>query len=224
MDSAPVPAPSWAETDDATLGAYDGSLAEEMGDQRGSQGSQMAESPFAETTNAAPGSDNKDMDMAAGASSGDQSLYRAKSAANDFEMRLFSNKEVYRRDEAIMIWASLEYMGADDSVTVWGSGDAHIVFAIYGDDGLFVGGALNGVRKEAKLKKGEVYTYYYDKGNIDTFAPDDNREYWEAFFSERDLYLPAGDYTIVAAAAFSLSEDLASIPNRLRCELEIRVE
>jgi hypothetical protein len=222
MDNAPVPAPSFADSGDAAMGEYDGELAAETKNDRELQmGEQMAGSPSAGAADGITG--GADGDMAANASNSGQAIYRAKSAASDFEMRLFTNKEVYRSDEAVMIWASLEYTGADDNVAIWSSG-GYIVFSIYDDEGFYVGGILNGPRKETKLKKGEVYSYSYDKGNLDTFAPEDDRDYWEAFFSERDLYLPAGEYTVVAAAAFSLSEDMASIPSGLRCEMRIRVE
>jgi hypothetical protein len=86
-----------------------------------------------------------------------------------------------------------------------------------------VEGLVNEVRKETRLKRGETYSFSYAKsGGYDANAAD--ADYWEAFYSERDLYLPPGEYSIVLNGAFSLSEDVANSPSGLRCELRITVE
>jgi hypothetical protein len=147
--------------------------------------------------------------------------HSAYDAAGGFEMRLFTNKEVYRRDEAIMIWASLEYVGADRSVTIW-SADPYMVFSITDGADFQVNGGVHEIWKETRLQKGETYSFSYTKsGSWDANAAD--ADYWEAFYSERDLILPPGEYTIAVDGAFSLGE-AGNRPSGLRCEMRIWVE
>ena len=48
---------------------------------------------------------------------------------NDFTLKLYTDNSVYSTDEAIKIWATLEYVGDENSITIW-HGDPYIVFSI----------------------------------------------------------------------------------------------
>ena len=53
----------------------------------------------------------------------------AETTENDFTLKLYTDNSVYSTDEAIKIWATLEYVGNENSVTIW-HGDPYIVFSI----------------------------------------------------------------------------------------------
>jgi hypothetical protein len=74
-----------------------------------------------------------------------------------FELKLYLDKSTYTHDEAIDCYATLEYIGADDSITVY-SGDTLVGFIIV-DDTYFNEGAggyiINDVRMMTNSKKGK---------------------------------------------------------------------
>jgi hypothetical protein len=216
--NAPDPAPLPEESGGSYVGEYDETAKAE-------QGFELAESPAAAMTDAQnqgsqAGDGNRDM-MTNASSGAAEYAHSAYDAAGGFEMRLFTNKEVYRRDEAIMIWASLEYVGADESVTIW-SADPYMVFSISDGADFQIVGLVNEIWKTTKLKRGETYSYSYFKSGAHNESAAD-ADYWEAFYNERDLILPPGEYTVTVAGSFSLSED-GNSPSGLWCEAKIRVE
>ena len=143
-------------------------------------------------------------------------------SANDFEMRLFSDKQFYKTTDTISIWATLEYIGNNDAITIW-SGDPFMVFSITDGKDFNVHGFIHTVLMQTILTKGEVYHFDYQKsGGWAADAPD--ASFWENFYAEKDLLLPPGEYTIILRGAFSLTENIVESPSGLLCELKIRVE
>ena len=142
--------------------------------------------------------------------------------ANDFVLKLFADKENYTTNEAIQIWATLEYVGEKDSVTIW-HGLPYIVFSITDGADFNVDGMVLTVLTSTELNKGEVYEFDYVKSG--GFSADDpNAEFWEKFYQEEDLKLPAGTYTVTVRGAFSRSEDVVNDDRGLSCRLQIRVD
>jgi len=145
---------------------------------------------------------------------------RITHSTDEFELTLFSDKKVYKTTDAIQIWATLEYIGDKDFVTVW-SGYPHIIFNITDGKDFNSGGWVWDVLIETVLEKDESYHYGYQKsGGFDADAPD--ASFWESFYQERNLYLPEGEYTISVHGAFS-SVEPNGIRSGLLCELKIVV-
>jgi len=135
---------------------------------------------------------------------------------NDIEMKLFSDKKVYKTTEKIHIWATLEYVGENDAIKIW-SGLPHMGFSITDGKDFNTDFFIFDILRETVLKKGEVSIYRYEKSGSW------NSEFWESPYQERDLYLPAGEYTVSVVGAFSSVEPNGE-PSGLLCELQIKVE
>lgn len=143
-------------------------------------------------------------------------------AANDFELKLFADKKSYTTEDAIQIWATLEYVGEKDTVTIW-HGIPYISFSLTDGADFNVDGMIFTVLTSTELNKGEVYHFDYAKSG--RFSADDpDVEFWEKFYQEEDLKLPAGTYAVSVRGAFSLSEDVVNNDSELSCQLQIEVE
>ena len=144
---------------------------------------------------------------------------------NDFIMTLNSDRHIYSTADVIRIWGTLEYVGDYDSIEIW-HGCPFMIFSISGGDefdfGMALGGAVIDILASSVLERGIVYHFAYQKSG-GWSADDPHAEFWEAFFSEPDLLLPAGEYTIVLSGGFSLSERVLGSESGLRAELNIRV-
>ena len=141
---------------------------------------------------------------------------------NDFTLKLYTDNSVYSTDEAIKIWATLEYVGDENSITIW-HGDPYIVFSITDGADFYISDFIHDILTSTVLEKGEQYRFDYVKsGGWDTEGPD--ADFWENFFQEEELKLPAGTYTISVDGEFYLSEDILSAEKGPSCELQITVQ
>ena len=127
----------------------------------------------------------------------------AETKENDFCLKLYADNHVYSTDEAVKIGAALEYIGDENSFTIW-HGDPYLVFSITDGADFYLSDFVHDILIRTELKKGEQY----------------HRE----FYQEKDLKLPAGTYTISVDGAFYLSEDIASAEKGPSCELQITVQ
>jgi len=70
--------------------------------------------------------------------------------------------------------------------------------------------------------RGRVYHFdYIKRGGWSADNP--NSEYWESFFSKKDLLLPIGEYAITLIGDFGLSERVMDSESGLRAELKFVV-
>lgn len=144
----------------------------------------------------------------------------------DFIMTLNSDKTVYATTDIINIWGTLEYIGDNDAITIFSS-CPFMIFSISGGDERDFGSALGGVVSDvlvtSVLERGRVYHFEYQKsGGWSADAPD--AAFWENFFSEPDLMLPAGEYTVSLHGGFGLTERVLDSASGLVCELVITVK
>ena len=141
---------------------------------------------------------------------------------NGFEMRLYSDRAVYKTTDAIKVWATLQYVGDGDTVTIW-HGEPYMVFSITDGKNFNSGGSILTVLTSTVLKQGKLYRFDYQKsGGWDAGGPD--AAFWENFYREKELRLPAGEYTISVDGWFSLTDAVIGSESGLRCELKILVE
>lgn len=152
---------------------------------------------------------------------GDVGNAQGSAFANGFEIRLYSDKETYTTDEAIRIWATLEYQGEGETVTVW-HGTPMISFSITDGGDFQTGGMVGTILTGTELNKGEVYRFDYAKsGAYSEDGPD--ADFWREFYQEEDLKLPAGTYTVSVSGDFHLSEQQRPDESGPSCELQITV-
>lgn len=119
-----------------------------------------------------------------------------------FELRMYIDKDTYTHDEVINCYATLEYIGEEDSITVY-SADPLVGFALK-DDKYFDGGyAAQDQLITTTIKKGEIVRFDYAKSGGWT-GEDPNADFYQKFYSEKELILPVGKYEISATIACSL--------------------
>jgi hypothetical protein len=141
---------------------------------------------------------------------------------NTFEIKLYTDKLVYKTDEKINIWATLEYIGDDNQIVIWHS-NPFISFLISDGNKFNTGGAVDSILTSTILEKNKVYQFDYQKnGGYD--AEDASSEFWKKFYSEKDLYLPEGQYTITVRGEFSIAQEtVATIGTKTNLTDEIKI-
>ena len=140
---------------------------------------------------------------------------------NDFIMTLSSDKQVYSPTDVIKIWATLEYVGDNDTIEIW-YGCPFMNFSVVGGIYELYGMTID-ILTSSILKKNHVYHFDYQKsGSWGADEPD--AKFWENFFSIKDLSLPAGEYAITLHGGFSISESVLGSESGLKCGLIITVK
>lgn len=121
-----------------------------------------------------------------------------------FEIVIRTEKEAYKADEAVQCWATLEYVGDADSITMY-SGDPLVYFTITG--GPFTGDyAINDILMSTTLKKGEPLRFEFTKSGGYS-SDDEDAAFWESWYAEPELRLAAGEYTVAATVDGSFDEN-----------------
>ena len=141
---------------------------------------------------------------------------------NDFEMILYTDKSVYETTDIVQVWATLEYTGDKDEITIW-SGEPFMIFSFTdGKDFNNLGTPVNNLLKSTTIEKGELYRFNYEK-SVTIFEDFPDADFWREFAKEKDLRLPVGTYTISLKGDFGFSENVQEYPSDLLSELEIKV-
>ena len=121
-----------------------------------------------------------------------------------FKLSIHTDKNEYAAGEALSCYATLEYVGDSDSLRIYSS-DPLVYFTIQG--GRFTGDyAVNDVLMATTLKKNEPVRFDFVKSGGYS-ANDADTAFWESWYAEPELVLPAGTYTISATADGFLDEN-----------------
>jgi len=143
--------------------------------------------------------------------------------SDDFILRLFVDNNTYQTGEVITVWAELEYIGENESITIYHS-EPYLVFQIVGDNGFEMLPYRVDVLESSILVRDETYHFDFQKSG-EWSLDDEDAEFWENFFDEPNLILPPGEYTITVVAAFSLSsEDVIGSQLVLLTEISVTVQ
>jgi len=122
-----------------------------------------------------------------------------------FELKLYVDKNTYSTEGIIQCYATVEYVGDKDSITIYSS-DPLVGFGLK-DDKYFDGGyAVNDVLISTTFKKGEIVRFDYMKSG-GWSGDDTNADFYKKFFAEKELILPAGNYEISASIDGSFDSD-----------------
>ena len=145
----------------------------------------------------------------------------SSAVVNDFEIKLYSQKPSYWTGEEVVLWATLEYQGERDTITIW-HGKPYITFSITDGADFNTGGMVATILTSTKLRRGEVYRFAFQKsGGYDPAAPDG--AFWENFYQEEGLHMPPGTYTVTVDGAFSISPEQRPGEQGPSCELQITI-
>ena len=122
-----------------------------------------------------------------------------------FDLKLYVDKDTYTKDEIINCYATLEYVGDADSITVYSS-DPLVGFGLK-DDKYFDGGyAKDDILIQTTFTKGEIITYNFIKSGGWTLE-DPYADFYEEFYHDKNLILPIGEYEISAVIDCSLDQE-----------------
>lgn len=139
-----------------------------------------------------------------------------------FKLNLFSDKKIYKSTDKIKIWATLEYIGKNESIEIW-HGNPYISFKITDGKNFNISDITLTTLSSTILEKNKIYKFNYSKSG--GYSKDDiNADFWKKFYEEKDLYLPKGKYKITVGGAFSINKNLEKSKSNLVKELNIIVE
>jgi hypothetical protein len=138
-----------------------------------------------------------------------------------FEINIFTDKQDYKEGEPVICHATVEYVGEGEGVTIYSS-DPLVYFTLKG--GKYFNGdyMVSLVCITTQFKKGKPVTYEFQKSG-GWGSDDPNADFYEQFYSEKQLILPPGDYIITTTLNGSLDKEESS-EYSLSAALSIRVE
>lgn len=122
-----------------------------------------------------------------------------------FQLKLYIDKHQYTKDEIINCYATLEYIGEEDSITIY-HGDPLVGFALK-DEKYFDGSyGQHTILLSTTIKKGEILRFDFSKSG-GWSGDDPNADFYQEFFSEKELFLPEGTYEVSATIECSFDND-----------------
>lgn len=123
----------------------------------------------------------------------------------NFQVKTYINKLEFEENEEINIYSTIEYVGENNSISVW-SGEPYFHHLIHNGEEYINDDTIETILKETVLKKGDIHTIPFSKSG--GYSQDDPKaEFWKQYFSEKELKLPKGDYTFTAKTGFFLDMD-----------------
>ncbi len=151
-----------------------------------------------------------------------QPEYSSMNVSEDdlFRLSLYIVNKQLKADEPIEIYSTLEYIGENENITIWG-GKPYIIYTLYDAQGVcYTEGLIFAVLESRTINRGEVRTFPFQKSR-GWSADDPDAKYWEAFSSDPDLKLPKGTYTLTVGCAFDLTEDGQDYQNSVETEFVV---
>lgn len=136
------------------------------------------------------------------------SAIKVSSRDKNFELTLYLDSTTYTEKDLITCYATVEYIGDEDSITVYSS-DPIVSFTLK-DDQYFNGESIvHTILIPITYEKGKSVQYNYIKSG--GWSEDDpNAGFYRRFYSNPELLLPAGNYEI--SATIACSSDINNIP------------
>ena len=148
-----------------------------------------------------------------------------KHITSDFVMTLNAEGHTFNTSDAIRIWGTLEYIGENDVIEIW-RGCPFMLFSIGGGGKIDFTDIVVGyqflLQTSSVLERGRVYHFEFQKSG-GWSQEDPNAEFWENFFAQEDLVLPAGEYVIALRGEFRLTKNTPEGASGLFAELKISV-
>jgi hypothetical protein len=154
----------------------------------------------------------------------DGDVVSASVVDGDYQLTISAPKATWGTDEAIEVEATLKYLGADESVELWGSGGGLIGFGLDEVAGNYdMSPAFNADCAMHTISASEPITSPFVKSG--GYSPDDpGAAYWEAFFADPELHLSQGEWVVSASASFDAGETCTANPTYMAVEINLTVE
>lgn len=136
-------------------------------------------------------------------------LYEGRQVAekldDNFHVILYSNKDIYHVDEEIAIWATIEYIGPENNITIY-SDEPIGGFNVVSDGVSYISNSYYPMLKTTVLNKGDILEFPMEKsgGFSET---DEDTDYWREFYNEEKMLFPIGEYNVVFSTNFYTDTD-----------------
>jgi hypothetical protein len=136
----------------------------------------------------------------------------------NFKIILYSEKDSYTDTEEVDIWATIEYIGSEDSVDIY-SGEPYAGFTVISDDVSFITNGFYPLLKTTTLQKGDVHEFPLRKAG--GYSEDDeDADFWREFYSEEKMLFPIGEYQLTFLTDFYTDD---SVDFQLSVEYQFEV-
>ena len=124
---------------------------------------------------------------------------------DNFHIILYSNKDIYHFDEEVVIWATIEYVGPENNITIY-SGEPIGGFYVVSDGVSYISYSYYPMLKTTVLSKGDILEIPMEKsgGFSET---DEDADYWREFYNEERMLFPIGEYNVVFSTNFYTDTD-----------------
>jgi hypothetical protein len=124
----------------------------------------------------------------------------AETSDDNFRIILYSEKDVYTDTEEVDIWATIEYIGSEDSIDIY-SGEPYAGFTVESDGVTFISTLFLTLLKTTTIQKGDVHEFPLRKAG--GFSEDDeDADFWRDFYSEEKMLFPKGEYQLTFFTGF----------------------
>lgn len=142
----------------------------------------------------------------------------AETSDENFRIILYSEKDVYSETEEVDIWATIEYIGSEDTIDIY-SGEPYAGFTVTSGDTTFISTSFYNVLKTTTLRKGDVHEFPLRKAG--GFSEDDeDADFWREFYSEEEMLFPVGEYQLTFATIF-YTEDSSDFSLSVEYQFEV---
>lgn len=128
----------------------------------------------------------------------------AETSDDNFKIILYSEKDSYSDTEEVDIWATIEYIGSEDTIDIY-SGEPYAGFYVESEGVEFISFMRLNLLKTTTLKKGVVYEFPLQKSG--GFSEDDeDADFWREFYTEERMLFPIGEYQLTFSTDFYTDE------------------
>ena len=142
----------------------------------------------------------------------------AEASNENFRIILYSEKDIYSETEEIDIWATIEYIGSEDTIDIY-SGEPYAGFDVESEGVQFITNLVLQLLKTTTLEKGVVNVFPLRK--VGGFSEDDeDADFWRDFYSEERMLFPIGEYQLVFSTGFYTDTD-SDIQLNVQCQFEV---
>ena len=118
----------------------------------------------------------------------------------NFRIILYSEKDVYSETEEVDIWATIEYIGSEDTIDIY-SGEPYAGYIVESDGVTFISNLAYNLLKTTTLEKGIIYEFPLKK--VGGFSNDaEDADFWRDFYSEEKMLFPIGEYQLTYITDF----------------------
>ena len=128
----------------------------------------------------------------------------SETSDDNFKIILYSEKDSYSDTEEVDIWATIEYIGSEDTIDIY-SGEPYAGFYVESEGVEFISFMRLNLLKTTTLKKGVVYEFPLQKSG--GFSEDDeDADFWREFYTEERMLFPIGEYQLTFSTDFYTDE------------------